>query len=76
MNEKALDWLKAAGIRAIRTAAQAALGVMSAATLMGDVSWAMVGSAALFAAIYSLVTSIAGIGEVEGGKSLPKIMKG
>lgn len=76
MNEKVLIWLAAAAVRAIKTAAQAALGVMSAGTVMGDVSWAMVGSAALFSAIYSLITSLAGIPEIEGGASVMKLMKG
>lgn len=76
MNEKVLTWLAAAAVRAIKTAAQAALGVMSAASLMGDVSWAMVGSAALFSAIYSLITSVAGIPEIEEGASVMKLMKG
>lgn len=76
MNEKVLTWLAAAAVRAIKTAAQAALGVMSAATVMGDVSWVMVGSAALFSAIYSLITSLAGIPEIEGGASVMKLMKG
>lgn len=76
MNEKVLTWLAAAAVRALKTAAQAALGVMSAATLMGDVSWVMVGSAALFSAIYSLITSVAGIPEIEEGASVMKLMKG
>ena len=76
MNEKVLTWISAAAVRAIKTAAQAALGVMSAATLMGDVSWVMVGSAALFSAIYSLITSVAGIPEIEEGASVMKLMKG
>lgn len=76
MNEKVLTWLAAAAVRALKTAAQAALGVMSAASLMGDVSWVMVGSAALFSAIYSLITSVAGIPEIEEGASVMKLMKG
>lgn len=76
MNEKVLNWIAAAAVRAVKTAAQAALGVMSAASLMGDVSWVMVGSAALFSAIYSLITSVAGIPEIEEGASVMKLMKG
>lgn len=76
MNDKVLTWLAAAAVRALKTAAQAALGVMSAATLMGEVSWPMVGSAALFAAIFSLITSIAGIPEIEEGASVLKMMRG
>lgn len=73
---KVLTWLAAAVVRAVKTAAQAALGVMSAASLMGDVSWVMVGSAALFSAIYSIITSVAGIPEIADGASLMKLIKG
>lgn len=76
MNDKVISWLAAALVRAVKTAAQAALGVMSAATLMGDVSWPMVGSAAMFAAVFSLVTSVAGIPEIEEGASVLKMLEG
>lgn len=69
------SWLKAATVRAVKTAAQAALGVIGASAIMGDVMWPMVGSAALLAAIVSYLTSIAGIKEVDEGRSLPYIIK-
>lgn len=69
------SWLKAATVRAVKTAAQAALGVIGASAIMGDVMWPMVGSAALLAAIVSYLTSIAGIPEVGGGASVAKIVK-
>lgn len=69
------SWLKAATVRAVKTAAQAALGVIGASAIMGDVMWPMVGSAALLAAIVSYLTSIAGIPEVDGGSSVAKIVK-
>nr|DAU21044.1 MAG TPA: holin [Caudoviricetes sp.] len=68
-------WLRAATVRAVKTAAQAALGVIGASAIMGDVMWPMVGSAALLAAIVSYLTSIAGIPEVDGGASVAKIVK-
>lgn len=70
MKEYWLDWLKAAGIRAVKTIAQTAIALISVGTVMSDVNWIQVGSAALLAGILSLLTSIAGIPEVD--KSLYK----
>lgn len=53
------SWLKAAGIRAIRTVAQTAVGVIGTSAVLGDVNWTMVGSAAALAGILSLLTSVA-----------------
>lgn len=68
MSEKAKKWIKAAGIRAIKTVAQSAIGVIGAAAVMGDVNWSMVFSAAVLAGIVSLLTSIAGLPEIESQK--------
>lgn len=70
------EWAKAALVRAVKTAAQAAIGVIGASAVMGDVQWAVVGSAALLAAVVSLLTSVAGVPEVEGGASVAKLAKG
>lgn len=58
-------WLKAAGIRAIRTVAQTAVGVIGTSVVLGDVNWLMVGSAAALAGILSLLTSVASLPEVK-----------
>lgn len=73
--ENALPWLKAAAVRAVKTAAQTAVGVIGAAAAMGEVSWALVGSSALLAAIVSLLTSVAGIPEVDDGTSVVELVK-
>ena len=59
-------WFKAAGVRAIKTIAQTAIGTIGASAYMGDVNWLMVGSASLLAGILSILTSVAGLPEVEG----------
>lgn len=65
MNEYMKKLAKAAAIRAVKTAAQAAIGVIGASTAMGGVDWLLAGSSAMLAAIVSLLTSIAGLPEVE-----------
>lgn len=65
MTDKHKKWIKAAGIRAVKTIAQTAVATIGTAAAMGDVNWAMVGSAAVLAGILSLLTSVAGLPEIK-----------
>ena len=58
-------WIKAAGIRAVKTVAQAAIATIGASIVLSEVDWRMVVSAALLAGILSLLTSLAGLPELE-----------
>lgn len=60
-------WIKAAGVRAIKTVAQTAVATIGTSAAMGDVNWIMVGSASMLAGVLSLLTSVAGLPEVQTG---------
>lgn len=59
------DWIKAAGVRAIKTVAQTAVATIGTAAVMGNVDWVMVASASALAGIISLLTSVAGLPELD-----------
>ncbi|MGI5906815.1 MAG: holin [Candidatus Pararuminococcus gallinarum] len=65
MSEHAKTWLKAAGIRAIKTVAQTAVATIGTAAVLGAVDWRMVVSASALAGVLSLLTSVAGLPEVQ-----------
>lgn len=59
------DWIKAAGVRAIKTIAQTAVATIGTASVMGAVDWKMVLSASALSGVLSLLTSVAGLPELE-----------
>ena len=59
------NWIKAAGIRAIKTVAQTAVATIGTTAVMAEVNWVAVGRAAVLAGILSLLTSLAGLPELE-----------
>ena len=66
MNTEILNWIKAAGIRAIKTVAQTAVGMLSGEALgIMEADWMAVASVAAMAGIVSLLTSIAGLPELK-----------
>lgn len=70
---KVFAWLHAAGIRAVKTVAQTAVGVIGASAVLSDVDWLVVASASVLAGVVSLLTSIAGLPELpdKDGDGIP-----
>lgn len=64
-NVDTIKWIKAAGVRAVKTVAQTAVAIIGTSVTMGAVDWKMVASASVLAGIVSILTSVAGIKEVQ-----------
>lgn len=64
MNKNICKWAKAAGIRALKTVAQTAIATIGTTALINAVDWVVVGSASLLAGVLSVLTSVAGLPEV------------
>ena len=58
------QWIKAALVRAVKTTAQTSVALIGVGTVMSDIDWIMVGSASLLAGILSILTSVAGLPEI------------
>ncbi len=69
------NWIKCAGIRAIKTVAQTAIATIGTSAAFSEVNWVMVGSTALLAGILSILTSLAGLPECETTNNAPKVKK-
>jgi len=61
-------WWAAAGVRALKTFAQAAIATIGSSAVISAVDWRMVASASILAAILSMLTSLAGLPEVDDGE--------
>lgn len=69
MNKETIKkWIKAAGVRALKTVAQTAVATIGTSALLSEVNWVVVCSAAALAGVLSLLTSVAGLPEVKDGQ--------
>lgn len=66
MKDNLQNWIKCAGIRAIKTIAQTAIATIGTSVAIGEVNWLTVGSTSLLAGILSVLTSVAGLPEMGG----------
>lgn len=65
IKENTMSWIKAAGIRALKTFAQTMIATIGTTAVIEEVNWAVVFSASALAALLSILTSVAGLPEVE-----------
>ena len=65
MNYNFKDWFKAAGVRALKTVAQTAVATIGTSVVLSEVNWLAVASASVLAGILSLLTSVAGLPELD-----------
>lgn len=68
MKKSVIKWLKAAGVRAVKTVAQSAVAMIPVGVTVSDVGWGAVIGTALLAGVISLLTSIAGLPEIKEGE--------
>lgn len=64
MKESTKKWIKAAGVRAVKTVAQTAIATIGTSAVISDVNWLMVISASVLSGVLSILTSVAGLPEV------------
>lgn len=68
MKKKFIKWLKAAGIRALKTVAQTAIATIGTSAVISSVDWKVVASASALSGVLSLLTSVAGLPEIKEGE--------
>lgn len=64
-SEKAMKWIQAAGVRALKTMAQTATATIGTAAVLGEVNWTIVLSSSVLSGVLSLLTSVAGLPELK-----------
>lgn len=68
MKKSIIKWLRAAGIRALKTVAETAVAILSTSAILSEVDWAFVASASALSGILSLLISIKGLPELKEGE--------